>query len=160
MRWNIFKSQARCRIIQTSSVYPVVKKVSIDWKPHSAKLCTFHHHLTKETSFQVNIQNIKSVMHTAQANRCCIDKSWALFDNKWEVCECRVCHRKRNQDTEPDNKGAILRKCDDNFRSFKCRRILFSSFFTKSLYDNWIQCLLVFTRVSAFIYCFVKWGTQ
>ena len=109
---NVISGAESCKpflSIGISKKFPLTESLILQSKP---TLCTFHHHPVYRDKFSSIYRKIKC---SAQENRCCIDKSWTLFDKKKEVCELRACHKKDNKDTKLDNKSAIRRKWDDNF---------------------------------------------
>ena len=117
MRCNIKSGAESCKpflSIGISTKLPSTESLILQSKP---TLCTFHHHAVYRDKFSSIYRKIKCC---AQENRCCIDKSWTLFDKKKEVCELRACHKKDNKDTKLDNKSAICSKWDNDFSSIKC----------------------------------------
>ena len=119
---NVISGAESCKpflSIGISKKFPLTESLILQSKP---TLCTFHHHPVYRDKFSSIYRKIKCC---GQENRCCIDKSWTLFDKKKEVCELRACHKKDNKDTKLDNKKAILRKWDNDFSSIKHRQSVF-----------------------------------
>ena len=122
MRCNIKSGAESCKpflSIGISKKFPLTESLILQSKP---TLRTFLQHLDYRDKFSSIYWKIKC---SAQENRCCIDKSWTLFDKKKEVCELRACHKKDNKDTKVDNKSAICRKWDNDFSSIKHRQSVF-----------------------------------
>ena len=109
---NVISGAESCKpflSIGISKKFPLTESLILQRKP---TLCTINHCPDYRDKFSSIYRKIKCC---GQENRCCIDKSWTLFDKKKEVCELRVCHKKDNKDTKLDNKSATRRKWDDNF---------------------------------------------
>ena len=119
---NVISGAESCKpflSIGISKKFPLTESLILQSK---LTLSTFHHHPDYRDKFSSIYRKIKCC---GQENRCCIDKSWTLFDKKKEVCELRACHKKDNKDTKLDNKKAILRKWDNDFSSIKHRQSVF-----------------------------------